>query len=234
VQQIGRFSATPSLADVQGLTLDRADIDEIATCRPASCGVKLTPDEIGRIRGALSLDPRRDGAGAQQAFREVVVARVADYLREGRSWAAAPAFLDANWPEVGIQLREYPRHHGAGSESFLYWAKDAYGGKPIVSVTHVTIVRGDPTRGPDVLVVGRQVFASHYTDAAWSFTALVRDEPSNYLVYVNQSDIDLLDSWYGGLVRRVVERRLREEAVDVLNGLRRRLESGDPPDRSGE
>jgi hypothetical protein len=83
-----------------------------------------------------------------------------------------------------------------------------------------------------VLVVGRDVFATHYVDGAWSFTALLRATPSNYLMYLNQSDVDLLDTWYGGLVRRVAERRLREEAVDVLNGLRRRLESGDPPARA--
>jgi hypothetical protein len=122
----------------------------------------------------------------------------------------------------------------SGAESFLYWSKDAYGGKPVVSITHVTIVRGERETEPDVLVVGRDVFATHYVDGAWSFTALLRATPTNYLVYLNQSEVDLLDTWYGGLVRRVAERRLREEAVDVLNGLRRRLESGDPPARTSE
>jgi hypothetical protein len=116
-----------------------------------------------------------------------------------------------------------------GAENFLYWAKDAFGGKPIVSVTHVTIVHGPGGPEPDVLVAGRQVFATHYIDGAWSVTALMPGDGSNYLAYVNQSEIDLLDSWYGGLLRRVVERRLRDEAADVLNGLRRRLESGEPP-----
>ena len=46
------------------------------------------------------------------------------------------------------------------------------------------------------------------------------------------ASLDALEE--AGLVRRVAERRLREEAVDVLNGLRRRLESGDPPARTSK
>ena len=45
-----------------------------------------------------------------------------------------------------------------------------------------------------------------------SQVVLVRDGDRRYLVYVNQSEIDLLDAWYAGLVRRVVEHRVREEA----------------------
>ena len=233
VKQIGRFSATPTTSDVRALTLDAADIDEIASCRPSDCGVKLEPAEVLRIRAAMGSGRVRNTIAAQQVFREVVVARATAYLQAGRSGTGPPSFLETNWPLVSREVRDYPRRTVAGLESFLYWSKDAYAGKPIVSITHVTIVRGERPGEPDVLVIGRQVMATHYTDGAWSFTALMRGDRSNYLVYVNQSDIDLLDSWYGGLVRRVVERRLREEAVEVLDGLRRRLESGDPPVRAG-
>jgi hypothetical protein len=232
VKQIGRFSPAPSLADVQGLTLDDADLAEIARCRPSSCGVKLSASEVGHIRAALGSGEPRSSPAVHQAFREVVVARATAYLKAGRETVPAPAFLETNWPALSRGLHEYPRLTLQGAESFLYWSKDAYGGKPIVSITHVTIVRGERETEPDVLVVGRDVFATHYVDSAWSFTALLRAATANYLVYLNQSQVDLLDSWYGGLVRRVAERRLREEAVDVLNGLRRRLESGDPPART--
>jgi hypothetical protein len=53
--------------------------------------------------------------------------------------------------------------------------------------------------------------------------------PHRYLVYLNRSRIDVLDGFLGGFVRRIVERRLRSEAADVVRGLRRRLESGEPP-----
>jgi hypothetical protein len=233
VKEIGRFSDPPRIEDLEALTLDAADADEIARCRIPKCGVKLEPAEIEAIRRAMQRERTATGPGAQRAFREVVLARTRRYLEVGRRAVPVPQFLLTNWPEVGRDVGEYPRRVVPGSERFLYWAKDDFGGKPIVSVTHVTIVRGDGEARPDVLVVGRQVFGTHYVNGAWSVTALMRSSPRNYLAYVNQTEIDLLDSWYGGLVRRVVQRRLRDEAVGVLDGLRRRLESGDPPARSG-
>ncbi|MGC4084278.1 MAG: hypothetical protein QM736_19755 [Vicinamibacterales bacterium] len=232
VKQIGRFSPTPSLADVSGLTLEPADLDDLTHCRPDDCGLKLTSAEIAGIQKAAAAagrDRTRREAAMHRAFRDVIVARATDYLQDGRSGPEPPAFLAANWPQVARAIRDYPHGGGGETESFMYWSKDAYAGTPIISITHLTIVHGLRPGDPEVLVIGRQVFATHYTDASWSFTALVRDERTPYLVYVNQSAIDLLDTWYGGLIRRTVERRLRTEAVDVLEGLRRRLESGNPP-----
>ncbi|MGE3958340.1 MAG: hypothetical protein AB7H96_16625 [Vicinamibacterales bacterium] len=231
VRQIGRFSSVPTVADVGGLTLDADDLRDVARCRPGDCGLKLTDAEVARLQGAAR--SVRSGTAqtdaVQQAFREVVVARAAAYLQAGRSGPPPPVFLTEHWPAVAQGLREYPRASRAAPDEFLYWSKDAYGGKPIVSITHLTIVRGRGAGEPEVMVVGRQVFATHYTDAGWSITALAQGDTTRYLVYINQSAIDLLDSWYGGLIRRTVERRLRSEAVEVLQGLRRRLESGDPP-----
>ncbi len=234
VKQIGRFSPEPRIEDLAGLTLDADDADEIAGCRVDRCGVKLEPAEIRTVREAMRTGGSTRSVAMDQAFREVVLGRARRYLAGGRPGVPAPAFLVSRWPDVGRDLLEYPKRAVPGSDMFLYWAKDDFGGKPIVSVTHVTIVRGRREGEPEVLVVGRQVFGTHYVDGAWSFTALMKAEPTNYLAYVNQTEIDLLDSWYGGLVRRIVERRLREEAVDVLDGLRRRIESGDPPSRSSE
>lgn len=235
MKQVGRFSAVPSVADLQGLTLEPQDIAEIESCRPADCGVKLRPDEIARLRAAMAGAGRaRAVHAAQDAFREAMVLRARQYLDAGRNGTATPAFLAANWPALADDLAAFPRRTTPGSESFLYWAKDAYGAKPIISITHVTIIRSNQPDEPTVLVAGRQVYATHYSDGSWSFTALMRGEQTNYLVYLNQSAIDVLDNWYGGIVRRTVERRLREEAVHVLDSLRDRLESGDPPRRSTE
>lgn len=234
VKQIGRFSPTPSVTDLQALTLDEPDATDIATCKPASCGVKLAPSEIAHIRRAMRPGRPVTDPAVQQAFREVVVERARTYLRAGGDGAEPPAFLSANLPAVSRDVRAFPSRLAPGAEHFLYWAKDAYAGKPVVSVTHVTVVRSAEVGAPEVLVIGRQVFATHYIDGTWSLTSLVGDENGRYLVYVNQSQVDLLDTWYAGLVRRVVERRIRDEAVDVLNGLRRRLQSGEPPVHAGQ
>jgi hypothetical protein len=39
----------------------------------------------------------------------------------------------------------------------------------------------------------------------------------------------MLGGMFGGMVRFFMDRRLKTEAASVLHGLRRRLESGEPP-----
>ena len=102
--------------------------------------------------------------------------------------------------------------------------------KPVISATQVTIVRPDRGRLPEVVVASKQIFATHYMDASLSITALVKDgESQRYLTYVNRSDIDVVNGFFGGLVRSILQRRVRNEAPGILIGLRERLESGDPP-----
>jgi len=51
----------------------------------------------------------------------------------------------------------------------------------------------------------------------------------NYLVYLNRSEVDVVGGMFGGLVRWLVQRRLKVEAANVLQGFRQRLEGGEPP-----
>jgi hypothetical protein len=92
------------------------------------------------------------------------------------------------------------------------------------------MMRGRQSGEPDVIVAGLQIFATHYYDASLGVTALLPGEPggTNYLVYVNRSEIDVLDGPLSGVTRWFLRRRLRSEATTVLDGLRRRLESGEP------
>jgi hypothetical protein len=67
-------------------------------------------------------------------------------------------------------------------------------------------------------------------NGSWSVSTLIRDDAqSRYFVYVNETEVDLLGGFFGGLIRAIIERQLKGEAVAVLTGLRKRLESGPPP-----
>jgi hypothetical protein len=114
-------------------------------------------------------------------------------------------------------------------ESFLYWSTETFGFKPITSVTQRTVLRLHAPGAPAAVVVSRQVFATHYKDAALGITALTGSaEDGWYLVYVHRSHVDVLDGPFGGLVRRVIERRVRDEAPGLMRALRRTLEGGAP------
>ncbi len=254
VLAIGRFSDPPRIEDLEGLTLDDEDLLEIRQCQPRRCGLKLTGAEMNRLRRTLA-DAGSDWKPAlQDAFRHLVLERVQTYLADGG--AGLPAFEDKGepvssqasfssvvrqseflaerLPRFAEYLDQYPRAPMPGVESFIYWSKERLGAKPIISATHVGIVRGDGVLAPDVLVAGKGIFATHYVNASLGLTALMRGEPGahNYLVYINRSAVDVVRGFFGGLVRWFMERRLKKEASGALTGLRRRLESGDP-DRTG-
>jgi hypothetical protein len=116
--------------------------------------------------------------------------------------------------------------HLSGAESFLYWSKERYGsGKPVISITHVTITRSDDGIAA-VLITGKQIFATHYTSASLGVTAILRGRATNYLVYINRSHLDLLGGVFGPWKRAMIGSRLKRDTPDVFRALKARLESG--------
>lgn len=251
VSAIARFSQPPQVEDLAALDLDAADVETLRRCLPGHCGLKLDEPAIRAI-GALARE-RLPGwqALVQQRYRRALLDRVDAYLARGMTGIAAfgdsgitrsPAqefdailaaspFLVRGVPAHVDALQRFPEvvSH-AGVESFLYWSKESLGGKPTVSITHVTISRHADPAQPDAIVLARQIYASHYMTGALATTAVVggRNGAPAYLVYVNRSRLDVLDGMFAGVVRRIIERRLRNEAGQVIDALRRRLQSGEP------
>jgi hypothetical protein len=252
VRQVRRFSEPPSVADLDTLVLDDRDLNAIRQCAPGDCGLKLSAAEIESLSQAIA------GAGsawrdvAQREFRQVIVRRVNAYVLSGlaglapladrrrpyRPADALAALVDqspylARFPNVNEWLQ---RPQGDSVvESFFYWSKEHYGdGKPVISVTHVGIVRPESDGHlPSVLVVGKQVFASHYLEGALGLTMVVHDDHKDalYLAYLNRSQLDLLKGFFGPLARGVLEGRVAREAPRVMGDFRSRLEADVPRDR---
>jgi hypothetical protein len=249
VPLIARVSSPPAVEDFDALVLDERDLDDLRRCRPGDCGLKLGAAEIERLR--RSTGGQADWRSAvQQEFRRVLVDRVERYLAEGD--AGLPAYEDhstpvvpsdemallvdaiglaaADLPGVAEAVRLFPRAaHPDVVESFVYWAREIFGGKPIVSLTHVTVLRGTTADGAVALTISKQLYASHYRNASLSLTALVESGTGRHLVHAQRSHVDVLQGFLGGLARRMVEGRIREEAPAALAAVKARLESGDPP-----
>ncbi len=248
VLAIRRFSDPPQLEDLKTLSLEDDELTDLRACRPGSCDVKLSAHEMRALQKVA------DAAGAnwkpamQDAFRRAVLARVQAYLASGRVDAYEDndtpvhpderfnalldhsGFLVTKMPEFARYLRGFPQAAMPGVESFMYWSKEKLAGKPIVSVTHVSIVRGHRPGDPDVVVAGKGIFATHYISASLGLTTIVRDKRSgrDYLAYINRSEVDALGGVLSGVIRFFMQRRLKEDAAIVLSGLRRRLEKGEP------
>lgn len=251
VPLIARFSPTPRIEDLDTLVLDEEELEDLRDCRPGHCGLKMGAEEILQIQQAI----RAGGAGwkpaAQRAFRQVVLARAVAYLAGGH--ARMPPYEDHSRPEdpaeqfaalmtkfqrhplcpppLAAYLRSFP-HGDRDVESFLYWSKDLLGDvKPIVSITHMIILPA--TTEHPTIIAAVQVFATHYLMASLSLTALVEapGDGAKYIVYSRWTRADVFDGAFGGLVRRMVNRRIRAEGPPVLQNLRKRLESGLPKPR---
>jgi hypothetical protein len=236
VPQIAKFSTPPKIEDLQQLTLDDSDIDAIARCRPTRCALKLTGPEIERLHRAKVPDAAASHAAVEQEFRQIVLERAKNYLASGIQ-DGQPQFLTlmshspyiARAPELASYLERYPQAPLPRAESFLYWSKETYAWNPMITVTQVTIVRGNGEGPlPEVLVVSRDIFATRYTGGSLVLSALIRDPdaPANrrYLVYVNRTWADGLR----GLWRPFVEYRVKSQAKKVFASVRDRLEQTSP------
>lgn len=239
-----RFGSPPQLSDLSSLTLGESDLDDLQTCRPRDCGLKLGAEEIARLQRAAAVSATKCKEAAERELRRIVLDRVKAYLADGH--AGLPAYDDKEKPvqpasvaslllERSSLLRHAPVFAdylaGApgtkpdGVESFLYWSKEDFGQKPVISVSHVSILRGGSRLDlPAVIVASKQVFASHYTNGALAVTALEYDaasRPRAHLGYVYRSSIDVLD---GFLRRPIVERRIKDEAKILFVEQLERLE----------
>src|SRR5207302_7484622 len=119
----------------------------------------------------------------QREFRRIVLDRTTMYLNSGAQ-ETQPQFrtlmqhsaLVARTPQLSGYLERFPAAALPGAKSFLYWSKETFAWNPMISVTHVTILRntGD-NRLPEVLVISRDVFATRYTGRSLALSSLVRD-----------------------------------------------------------
>jgi hypothetical protein len=238
---IGKFGAAPTLDDVKAVRLLQPDMDALARCARGRCDSKLASlaPEVFRRFDWTSPDAR---ARAEDAVRAGVVRYASDYLargnealmdyrdvrhptslaREFHQLVEASPYLREHAPELQHYLLTYPRASLAGAESYLYWASETFGLKPVLSVYHVVSY---PHRDHTV-VVSKQIFASRYFDTSLEITAVSRDPDSHtpeasYLLYVARARVDSLRGFWGHFKRRTIEREAREAAARVVEATRR-------------
>lgn len=249
VKGIQRFSSPPALTDVASLTFDESDLDSIRSCTSADCDIKITAAEGRALHTQLAGSD--GGPVPQDAARKLLFGRATQFLQGGlRAIPRDPGdpAMDATFAELvratpcvtsqfpalaGTLLHDSPQPI-LPIETFLYWAKEQGPGKPIISITQSLIADGASGALPphvEVAVVGKQIYSTHYTNGSFTLTLLLRDQSSgqHYLAYINRTDVDLIGGVFGGLARRLIERRARSEAETLLTALRQRIEAGDPP-----
>lgn len=246
VPRTGTFSTPADTEDVAEMKLQSIDLNALRRCRPGDCEVKLSADEITRIDAAVNRGASEWKRAVQREFREIVLDRIAQYREAGLS--AFDPFHDHNQPihpqaifsrlvgqaagmtefagELIEYLEDYPRVPlPKSAEEYLYWLETGHPPKPTIQAWHVTI--GHPPRGggADVIVISRQIFATHYVNGALAMTALVRDNSGErYLIYLNRISADNLTGFLSGIRRFFIERRVNSGARAAFDWMKRRIE----------
>jgi hypothetical protein len=249
VLEIGKFSDPPRLSDLSGLTLDTADIESARRCRLNRCDMKVSAAFIERFQRDIDWSAHNYRERTTRVVHELMLDRVKSYLSQGNSslgeyrdksyslkladefqslLKAAPYMFDYA-PEFQKYLMDYPQSRPADVEDFMYWSKEKFGLKPVISLTHVIIYKRRSKNGTDILIASKGIYANHYVETSLGVTAFVHSEragpPGTYLIYINRSRADALRGLFAGMKRSLIAGRLRDATKRNMQMIKKKLES---------
>lgn len=229
ILEIGSIGNAPALADLQNLTLEPGDIEDLKECVAGACEVKLSAQMIERFRKEIDWNAPDYQLQATNLFKQMLVEYLTDYRSRGD--AALMAYNDKR-NEISLAAEHRALASASGYvndvlnaersqlqvvEDAIVWSKIKFGLKPVIAVNHITIYRRDREVGPQVLIASKQLYANHYFNSSLALTAFVKvPDASAYLVYENRSRADGLGGPFGKLKRGVVEKKAVEGLRTIL------------------
>lgn len=229
VLEIGSFAKEPALTDLQNLTIETKDIEDLKECVVGDCQIKLSAAMIERFRKEIDWQAADYATSATNLYKQMLLDYVRDYGVRGDQ-----ALIQYHDKRDGIDLAAEQRTLNAGSsyvntilaeqqselrlvEEVIVWSKIKFGLKPVININHISIYRRDASVGPQVVVTSKQLYANHYFNASLALTAFVSfADRGSYLVYENRSRADGLEGPFSKLKRGVVEKKALEGLKTIL------------------
>jgi len=250
VLQIGKFHMPPKLEDLDLLTVEQSDLDALKKCVVGDCAVKLPAETIERFRKNVNWSSRDYSNQASSLYKQVLLEQARAYLASGN--AALPVYHDKKSPvrladeSLSIlqaspylskyaqalvdYLRDYPKAAPARAEEMLYWSKEKFGYKAVVSMTHVTIYRAERPEVDWTFIASKQIYGSHYFQGSLGLAMFVESKgpaqsANGCLMYLNRSRADLPFGFLSGVIRYFLRRRVLDGTDKYLRLIKERLES---------
>ena len=248
-----KFSDPPQLSDLTGFTLDEEDFKQLKNCKPDHCEVQLPTEAMEEFQRSVDwsspdasdqdnhlaqqmalqalLNYQQGGNVALGTYRDkkhpaVVAETFASLLNRSK---ALPVYL----PELREYLLEYPRADSSGIQSEFYWEKVNFGLKPTIRLVQAIVYQGKSPQQPAYAVAVKQLYASHYFEAALDLTVCVTDSQTPnrlgfYLITLKGSQQAGLTGFKGGIVRKVAVGKTRSSLEKALTSIKQKLESQAP------
>lgn len=82
---LGKFSESPSIEDLQSLTLDKHEIEGIKQCRVGNCGMRFSAEMIERFQKEIDWNSADYSQQVNSLFKEMILDYVKSYLLKGDS-----------------------------------------------------------------------------------------------------------------------------------------------------
>jgi hypothetical protein len=241
VIEAGRFGSAPTVADLQQMTIEPRDLEDLKECVAGDCKIKLSAKMIERLRNEVDWQAADYQAQATQLLKTMLVEYVSDYLARGPA-----ALIEYNDKRDVVRVADEQQALVSASgylsdllrdaqsgmqlvEDSIIWSKVKFGLKPVLVINHVRAYKVERDHGPLVLVVSNQLYANHYFTSSMALTAFVNVPGTTpYLVYENRSRADGLVGPFGKIKRSVIESKSVEGLKSVLQHSKLRLEGPIP------
>jgi hypothetical protein len=255
VLEVGRFGTAPNPRDLAGLTLDARDREYLSHCEIGRCDVRLPEDAIERFRTAVDWSSAQNPVSAANLFRVTLAGFASAYLAGGNRalahyhdnphavsvGASVDELLRRRWfvlqgaPELLGYLRDFPAAHLTTVDDFLYWYKEKFWRKTVVSLNHVSVyAKGDgPARR--IYVASKQLYATHYHESSIELLVFASDpgDEGGTLLFLSRSRADIRPGGFNWLERLVIHRLVRARLQGQFRLLRSRIEQAPPRKKGG-
>ncbi len=238
-----RISSPPRLEDFAQLQLPKEDVEDLRSCRVGDCEVKLGEQALERFRSKVDWKAPDAHASANRLMQQLALEHVTRYLeggnerlavyrdterptfvaREFRSMVDAMPELSTYMPAMRKYLLEYPKSSLPDSTSLLYWQENAFGLKPTIRISHLTVREGSE----GAAVTSKMLYATHYFWTGLELRVLVPDAsrgPGFWFVTVNRSRSDGLSGVSGSMLRGRIRNEVQKAALAGLRTTKQKLE----------
>ena len=240
IPEMGYFSSPAKLEDLKGLTHPPDDIVALKRCKPGSCDVKIGTKGMELV-SKIDWSAKDAEARAIAIFNQGIVDYVTAYQQGGTEamgnvldkkqeksraeeyralLAHSPYLVEYNKP-FNDYLAAWPKATLAGAEDVLYWAKDTFGLKPVVSAYHATFYKSP--RG--AMISTKLIGATHFFNASLELLAAVpaADGKGVYLLNLYRTRIDPPTGMLGGMLMGKVRDGIDTGVKENLKRARERL-----------
>jgi hypothetical protein len=243
---VEKFSNPPVMADVQRLTLDEDDIEDLRDCKPGDCDIQLPAMEIQQFGNQIDWNSNDAVSQVNHLAQEKALEVLKRYQENGtrglrdyrdkkdplniqktyEDLLNRTDALPVRLPEFNDYLLNYPAVSLEGTDEFFYWEKVKFGLKPTIRGVHAIIYEAKDGDRSDWVIAFKQLYSTHYFLAALDLWFCLEDPDSGgfYLITLKGSRQHGLTGFKGSILRKVVVGRTRDSVEQALNYMKTNFE----------